>query len=165
MGNDLGSGPVIAEHRAGQRRFQLVLIKTSRYDDDGYVVQWLRSSIPSNSLAAIYRLAAGAAERQVLGPDVAVDITVIDEINSRVKAKSLIELFRQHGNFGLIGFIGGEADPLPRACDLARPLRAAGIQVTSGGFHVSGCFSMLDQVPPDLQAALDIGVSLFAGEA
>ena len=31
--------------------FELVLIKPSHYDDEGYVIQWLRSSIPSNTLA------------------------------------------------------------------------------------------------------------------
>jgi radical SAM superfamily enzyme YgiQ (UPF0313 family) len=34
-----------------------------------------------------------------------------------------------------------------------------------GGFHVSGCLSMLPERPTDLQAALDLGVILFAGEA
>ena len=66
------------------RRFQLVLIKPSHYDDDGYVVQWLRSSIPSNSLAMLYALADDAARRRVLGPDVAIDVTAIDETNKRV---------------------------------------------------------------------------------
>ena len=61
------------------RRFQLVLIKPSHYDDDGYVVQWLRSSIPSNSLAVMYTLSADAAQRQVLGADTPIDITVLDE--------------------------------------------------------------------------------------
>ena len=36
------------------RRFCLILIKPSHYDDDGYVIQWLRSTIPSNSLAALF---------------------------------------------------------------------------------------------------------------
>ena len=43
------------------RRFQLVLIKPSHYDDDGYVIQWVRAFIPSNSLAALYGLAQDAA--------------------------------------------------------------------------------------------------------
>ncbi len=55
---------------ATKRRFQLVLIKPSHYDDDGYVIQWLRSSMPSNSLACVYTLALDAAERHVLGGDV-----------------------------------------------------------------------------------------------
>ena len=56
--------------------FELVLIKPSHYDDDGYVIQWLRSSIPSNSLAALYALALDCAERRVLGEDVEIRITV-----------------------------------------------------------------------------------------
>ena len=43
------------------KTFALVLIKPSHYDDDGYVIQWVRSSIPSNTLAALYGLAADAA--------------------------------------------------------------------------------------------------------
>src|SRR5262245_32268504 len=35
-------------------RFLLYLIKPSHYDDDGYVIQWVRSAIPSNSLAALH---------------------------------------------------------------------------------------------------------------
>jgi len=50
------------------------LIKRSRYNDDGYVIRWWRALIPSNSLAAVYGIAADCAERQVLGPDVAIDI-------------------------------------------------------------------------------------------
>src|SRR5437879_4558071 len=57
-----------------KRRFQLVLIKPSHYGDDGYVIRWWRAMIPSNSLAALYGIAADCAERQVLGLDVALDI-------------------------------------------------------------------------------------------
>ena len=52
-----------------RRRFQLILIKPSHYDDDGYVIRWWRSMIPSNSLAAVYGIAAECAERRVLGDD------------------------------------------------------------------------------------------------
>jgi hypothetical protein len=148
-----------------RRRFQLLLIKPSRYDDDGYVIQWLRSSIPSNSLAALYGLAADAEARRVLGSDVAIDIQVLDEVNTRVKVESLLALLRQHGSFGLVGLVGVQSNQFPRALDLARSLRAAGVPVVIGGFHVSGCLAMLPQMPRDLQEALDLGISLFAGEA
>ena len=49
------------------RVFELFLIKPSHYDDEGYVIQWLRSSIPSNTLATLYGLALDCAERRVLG--------------------------------------------------------------------------------------------------
>src|ERR1039457_5228243 len=38
-------------------RFCLVFIKPSHYDDDGYVIQWFRAGMPSNSLAVLYGLA------------------------------------------------------------------------------------------------------------
>ncbi len=152
--------------RAGKaRRFQLVLIKPSHYDDDGYVIQWLRSFIPSNTLAVLYSLAQDAARRRVLGSEVEIDITTIDETNSRVNLKSILAQFRQHDFFGLLGLVGVQSNQYPRALDLARPLRAAGVPVMIGGFHASGVLSMLPGVQPDLQVALDLGISLFAGEA
>jgi hypothetical protein len=47
--------------------------------------------------------------------------------------------------------------------DIARRLRTAGIQVCTGGR--SGSLSMLPELPPELREAMDLGISLFAGEA
>ena len=55
---------------SGRKTFRLVLIKPSHYDDDGYVIQWLRSPIPANSLACLYGLAQDASEREALGADI-----------------------------------------------------------------------------------------------
>lgn|GEM_PF-3756220 len=33
-----------------------------------------------------------------------------------------------------------------------------------GGFHVSGCLAMLEEMPVELKEALNLGISLFAGE-
>ena len=148
-----------------QRRFQLVLIKPSHYDDEGYVIRWWRALIPSNALASVYGLALDAARRRMLGPDVAIDIDVIDEANTRVNISRLIRRFRRHGNFGLLGLVGVQSNQYPRALDIARPFRAAGIQVAMGGFHVSGCLAMLDGSAIDLDQAYGLGISIFAGEA
>jgi len=147
------------------RRFQLILIKPSHYDDDGYVIQWFRSIMPSNSLAALYGLAVDAAERQVLGTDVAMDVTPIDETNTRIKPKQLIGQIKRYDGFGLVCLVGVQSNQFPRAVDIALPLRAAGVPVVIGGFHISGCLSMLTEMQPDIQEALDLGISLFAGEA
>ena len=77
----------------------------------------------------------------------------------------IIARFKRHGGFGLVGLVGVQSNQFPRAMDIARPLRAAGVPVIIGGFHVSGCFSMLPDVQPDLQEAIDLGIALFAGEA
>jgi len=149
---------------AGRRRFRLLLVKPSHYDDDGYVIQWLRSSIPSNSLAALYGIARDCAERQVLGPDVDIEIEAFDETNTRVRPQRLARMIAEAGG-GMVMLVGVQSNQFPRALDLARPLRAAGVAVCVGGFHVSGVMSMLDGVDADLDEARALGVSLYAGEA
>ena len=67
--------------------------------------------------------------------------------------------------FGMVGFVGVQSNQFPRAMDCARTLRAAGVPVVIGGFHVSGCLSMLPETPDSLKEALDLGISLYAGEA
>ncbi|QND14398.1 radical SAM protein [Rhizobium leguminosarum bv. trifolii] len=148
-----------------RRRFQLILIKPSHYDDDGYVIRWWRAMIPSNSLAALYGIAAECAERKVLGDDTAIDITVIDETNTRIDVAGLLAQFRRHDNFGMISLVGVQTNQYPRALDIARPFRDAGLPVSIGGFHVSGCLSMLDGKAVGLDACRDMGISMFAGEA
>ena len=147
------------------RRFQFILIKPSHYDAQGYVVQWMKSTMPSNSLAAVYGLAVDAAERGVLGPDLPIDVTAIDETNKRVRPDELIKLIHANGGEGLGGIVGVQSNEFPRAVDIARPFLAEGIQVMIGGFHVSGCLSMLPELPDDIKAARELGVSIFAGEA
>ena len=121
--------------------------------------------IPSNSLAAVYGVAKDCAERNVLGPDVEFEIEPIDEMNNRVNIPAIIARFRRNNNFGLVALVGVQSNQYPRALDLARPLRAAGIQVAIGGFHVSGCLSMLDGRAVELDACRDLGIAMFAGEA
>src|SRR6202045_4176981 len=156
---------VLQPNVASRQRFQLVLIKPSHYDDDGYVIRGWRALTPSNSLAAVYGIAADCAERRVLGPDLDVDIEVIDETNTRVDIPALLSRFRRNDGFGCVALIGVQSNQYPRALDIARPFRAAGIAVAMGGFHVSGCLSMLDGRAVELDACREMGVTMFAGEA
>jgi radical SAM superfamily enzyme YgiQ (UPF0313 family) len=103
--------------------------------------------------------------RGIDGPDVAIDISVIDETNTHVDIAALLAGLRRHGNFGLVALVGVQSNQYPRALDIARPFREAGVQVAMGGFHVSGCLSMLDGHAVDLGACRDMGISMFAGEA
>jgi radical SAM superfamily enzyme YgiQ (UPF0313 family) len=148
-----------------RRCFQLFLIKPSHYDDDGYVIQWRRSSIPANTLAALNGLAEDCAARRVLGDDVEIRITLWDETNTRIRPEAIAAEIRRTGGRGMVGLVGVQTNQFPRAVDLARPLRAAGIPVVIGGFHVSGCLAMLPEMPPELREAMDLGITLFAGEA
>jgi hypothetical protein len=147
------------------RKFQLLLIKPSHYDDDGYVIRWWRAMIPSNSLAAVYGIAADCVARQVLGSEIEIEIDAIDETNTRVNVPALIARYRRNGDFGLVALVGVQSNQYPRALDIARPFRDAGIAVAIGGFHVSGCLSMLDGHAVDLDACRELGIAIFAGEA
>src|SRR5215471_8676121 len=150
--------------RVAKCRFKIVLIVPSHYDDEGYVIQWLRSLMPSNSLASVYGLLKECADGQVLGDDVHIDIDAYDETNTVIKVNRIIRSIRA-AKAGFVGLVGVQSNQYPRGLDLGRSFRAAGIPVVIGGFHVSGCISMLREMPSDLQEALDLGISLFAGEA
>jgi radical SAM superfamily enzyme YgiQ (UPF0313 family) len=143
--------------------FKIVLIKPSHYDARGYVIQWWRSTIPSNSLASVYGLLTACAEAKVLGPDVEIEIDAYDECNTIIDIKGAIAKVRAAGA-GFVGLVGVQSNQYPRALDLAREFRAANVPVVIGGFHVSGCISMLPKLPDDLQEALDMGATLYAGE-
>src|SRR3982074_2031464 len=119
------------------RRFCLVLVKPSHYDDDGYVIQWFRSAIPSNSLAALYGLAQDSAARRVLGEDVAIDIDPFDETNTRIRPDRLARMIEAAGA-GMVMLVGVQSNQFPRALDIASPLRQRGIAVAIGGFPASG---------------------------
>jgi hypothetical protein len=145
--------------------FHFVMIKPTHYDDDGYPIQWVRSAIPSNTLACLNGLAEDARRRQVLGPGVDIRLHTYDETNRRVRPDRIIRMIRQAGGRALIGLVGVQSNQFPRAVDLARPFLAAGLPVCIGGFHVSGCIAMLPELPPDILAAQELGISFFAGEA
>src|ERR1700730_18041452 len=67
--------------------FHFVMVKPTHYDDDGYPIQWVRSAIPSNTLACLNGLAEDARRRQVLGPDVEIRLHPNDETNRRGRAR------------------------------------------------------------------------------
>ncbi|MGE4253511.1 MAG: radical SAM protein, partial [Parvibaculaceae bacterium] len=126
---------------------------------------WWRSVIPSNSLAAVNALALDAMNRRILGDDVDIELHPVDETNRRfVPARTIAEI-RRSGGKALIALVGVQTNQFPRAMDLARPFLAAGIPVCVGGFHVSGCYSMLKTLPHEIEAGRDMGMSYFLGEA
>ncbi|MEJ2573501.1 MAG: radical SAM protein [Gammaproteobacteria bacterium] len=144
--------------------FRILLIKPSHYDDDGYVIQWWRSSLPSNSLASVYAIAQDCANRQVLGKDLKIEVQALDETNTRVDPEQLIRGLHSAGGKALVGLVGVQSNQYPRALDIARRFRAADLPVVIGGFHVSGCLAMLERKPAEIQEALEAGITLFAGE-
>jgi hypothetical protein len=145
--------------------FHVVLIKPTHYDNEGYPIQWIRSAIPSNTLACLNGLAEDAQRRGVLGPNVEIRLHTYDETNRRVRPDGIIREIRRAGGKALIALVGVQTNQFPRAVDLARPFLAEGWLVAMGGFHISGCLAMLPEMPPELRDAQALGISFFAGEA
>ena len=145
--------------------FNVVMIKPTHYDDDGYPIQWYRSAIPSNTLACMNGLAEDLVRRQVLGPDVDIRLHTFDETNRRTRPERIVRMIEKAGGRGLICLVGVQSNQFPRAVDLAKPFMAAGYPVCIGGFHVSGCLAMLPEMPAEMKDAQALGISFFAGEA
>jgi hypothetical protein len=147
-----------------QAAFHLIMIKPAHYDDDGYPIQWLLSAVPSNTLACLNGIAEDCRKRQVLGASTNIVITTYDETNQRIRAAKILKSIKP-GDKALVALVGVQSNQFPRAVDLARPFLEKNIPVCIGGFHVSGCVSMLPGLPGDLVHAQSLGISLFAGEA
>jgi hypothetical protein len=62
----------------GINRLRVILIKPSKYDDDGYVMRYLRGVLPSNTLAALAGLTKQVDDTGALG-DVTIDVRMMDE--------------------------------------------------------------------------------------
>jgi len=147
-----------------RKSFRLVLIKPSHYDKDGYVIRWWRGGLPSNSLACLYGIALDCRERQVLGADFDIEIEAIDETNWKVRVEDLTRSIKA-ADAGMVMLVGVQSNQFPRSLDLAKQFRSRGIRVAIGGFHVSGTLSMLPERDPGVQEMVNLGVSVFAGEA
>jgi hypothetical protein len=74
-------------------------------------------------------LALDCQERRVLGDDVVIDISAVDETNTRVKPERIARQIARAGGRGLVALVGVQTNQFPRAMDIARRLRAAGVEV------------------------------------
>ncbi len=144
--------------KKSRREFIINLIKPSHYDDQGYVIQWRRSFVPSNTLGCVLALVEDVKTRNALGDEADLVVNAYDEINIVIPTQKIISQIKDAGGNGLIMMIGVQSNQFPRTIDLTQKFRSAGIQVAIGGFHVSGCIAMLPKLPTDIQALLDDGV-------
>ncbi len=147
-----------------KRRFHIILIKPSKYDDNGYVISWFRGVITSNSLACLNALTEDIQAHEILGPDVEIVIHRYDETVQRIPIEKLTRRIRKAGERSIVCLVGVQSNQFPRAVDLARQFRKEGLRSMIGGFHVSGCLEMLPDLPPEIKEARDEGITLVAGE-
>lgn len=144
--------------------FRLILIKPSKYDDDGYVIRYWRGVLPSNTLSALHSMTKDAVANGCLPPDVKVEVTLLDEIAYKVDPEALVRKHRRGGARVAVLLVGVQTNQFPRAADLARKFRSLDVPVLIGGFHVSGSLALFPEVPQELQSLMDDGVTLVKGE-
>src|SRR5262245_50863420 len=141
----------------------LLLIRPSKYDDDGYVIRHWRGVLPSNTLNCLHSLTIDAIESGELD-DVGVTVRLFDETVDRVDPARLARKYCEDGVRVVAALAGVQTNQFPRARDLAHQFKAHGIDVMIGGFHVSGAIAMAPTRPPECQALLDAGITVVIGE-
>ncbi len=141
----------------------VVLVRPTRYDEDGYVVRHWLGTLPSNTLSCLNGLTHDAVASGALG-SLDVSVHAFDECVDRIDPRRLGRKLRRAGTKVLVALAGVQTNQFPRAQDLARQFKAEGFDVMIGGFHVSGSVAMAHAIPPECQAMIDEGVTLVLGE-
>ncbi len=147
-----------------QKKIKVVLIKPSKYDDEGFVIRHFRGVLPSNTLACLSSLTRDVAKRELLGAETELTVELIDDTVQRIPVKRIIRSNRLPYRRTIVALVGVQSNQFPRAADLARKFRAGGIQVLIGGFHVSGMLALSEGITPEIQELIDIGVTVVKGE-
>ena len=143
--------------------FHVVLIKPSKYDDDGYLIRFWKGVLPSNTLNVLHGLTEDIRDRRVFGK-LNIQVTTFDETAEKVPVAKIIRWSQQAGTKLLVCMVGVQTNQFPRALDLSRQFRAANISVILGGFHTSGTINMLSDQEPEIQDLYREGISIVSGE-
>ncbi|MEN6626960.1 MAG: radical SAM protein [Candidatus Sumerlaeia bacterium] len=160
----IGIVPADTPPPQGIDHLEIVLIRPSKYDDDGYVMRYWRGVLPSNTLATLAGLTREVADSRALGP-VRVNVTMLDETVQKIDVARLRHKCLKPGHCAVAALVGVQTNQFPRAADLARELYAAGFSVMIGGFHVSGTMAMSRAgAPAEFRELMDDGVTLVRGE-
>jgi hypothetical protein len=149
--------------RPAFKKFRIVLIKPSKYDDDGYVIRFWKGVLPSNTLNVLQGLTEAVKDSRVFG-DLGLEIVTFDETAERLPVRKIIRWSRRPGTKLVVGLVGVQTNQFPRAFDLARQFRAGGIDVIIGGFHTSGTINMLGDQEPEIQALVKESITIVSGE-
>jgi len=145
------------------KKFHIVLIKPSKYDDDGYVIRFWKGVLPSNTLNVLHGLTEDIRAREVFGK-LPIEVTTFDETAEKVPTAQIVRWSKIPGTKLLVCLVGVQTNQFPRALDMARIFKAAGITIIMGGFHTSGTINMLGDQEPDIQELYREGICMVSGE-
>jgi hypothetical protein len=145
----------------------VVLIKATRYDDDGYPMRHWWGVLPSNTLACLAGLTDAVRRDGLLGDDVEIRRYIYDEAVQKVPIRKLARLHRPPRERVVVGLVGVQSNQFPRAWDIARAFQREGVHdILIGGFHVSGSIALAEPgtIPPEIQQMMDEGITVVKGE-
>src|SRR4029453_13545956 len=85
--------------------FRIVLIKPSKYDDEGYVIRFWKGVLPSNTLNVLHGLTEDVKKRRVFGT-LPIEVTTFDETAEKVPVNKIIRWSKAAGTKLLVCLVG-----------------------------------------------------------
>jgi hypothetical protein len=98
-------------------RLSVLLIRPSKYDDEGYVIRHWRGVLPSNTLNCLYGLTDEVIRSGALG-GVRVTVRAFDEAVDRIDPRRLARRHLRRGSRAAVMLAGVQTNQFPRAQDL-----------------------------------------------
>ncbi len=100
--------------QSNYKKLKVVLIKPSKYDDDGYVIRFWKGVLPSNTLSVLNGLTEDVKRRRVFG-DLEIEIVTFDETAEKIPLKRIYRWNRQPSTKLVVGLVGVQTNQFPRA--------------------------------------------------
>ncbi|MFA6471852.1 MAG: radical SAM protein [Candidatus Latescibacterota bacterium] len=142
----------------------VALIQPSRYDDEGFVIQYCKGVLPSNTLACLRSLTLDFADSWKKDKDITITVESYDEVVNTIPFQKLAKK-NKGSNKVVAALVGVQSNQFARASDMAKKLTSLGIKTLIGGFHVSGIISLFGKPSPEMKELMDLGITLVHGEA
>jgi radical SAM superfamily enzyme YgiQ (UPF0313 family) len=140
---------------------RVYFIKPSKYDEQGFVLQYWKGVLPNNTLTALAALNE-VYNRLRASQNVFLETILWDEIVEGPISADTIQAIKEKAKEDnvevLIGLAGVQTNQYPRGRDLGLQFVAAGFTVLMGGFHVSG-------YPDSCKFLNSCGITTVVGEA
>ena len=149
---------------AGCQHSTVVLIKPSRYDDEGHVMRYWRGVLPSNTLACMTALTETVSDSWHKQGLPYIDVINIDDTVEAIPYKKIAKI-NSDGKKAVAALVGVQSNQFPRAADIALRLTGLGVKCLIGGFHVSGVLSVFKEPTPEIDELLETGITVVQGEA
>ena len=146
------------------RFLHIVLIKSSKYDDDGFVVRYVKGVLPSNTLACMSSLTSKLIPKWETEKNIKITIDIYDDIVDNIPYKKIARK-NSSDTMVIAALVGVQSNQFPRASDIAKRLNELGVKTLLGGFHVSGILAIFNNPTPEIQELIDCGVTVVEGEA